>query len=130
VSGPATVPESPHAGVTRRFKAQNSQISDERLTTELAVRAMRWRLAPGRYLKPDRGWTSRSGFRPLVDLKDAFQALESVTKDYSMDSRPDGIYTVHLRYEGRRAQGAGKSKARAICLALAGALGIDLEVDG
>jgi hypothetical protein len=105
-------------------------MSEERLTTELAVRAMHWRLAPGRYLKPDRGWTSRSGFRPLVNLKDAFQALESVTTDYSLDSKPGGIYTVQLRFEGRLAQGAGESKARAICLALADALGIAVEVDG
>lgn len=110
--------------------ARESRRSDERLTSELAVRAMHWRLAPGRYLKPDRGWTSRSGFCPLVDLKDAFQALESVTRDYSIDSRPNGIYTVHLRYENRLAQGTGKSKARAICLALADVLEIDSEVDG
>jgi hypothetical protein len=110
--------------------SHGKQMSDERLTSVLAVRAMHWRLAPGRYLKPDRGWTSRSGFCPLVDLKDAFQALESVTKDYSLDSRPSGIYTVRLRFEGRLAQGAGATKARAICLALADALGIDPEVDG
>lgn len=49
-------------------------MSDEQLTSALVEPAMRWRLAPGRYLKPGGGWTSRSGFRPLVDVNDAFRA--------------------------------------------------------
>jgi hypothetical protein len=43
-------------------------MTNKRLPTELAVRAMRWRLAPYRFLKPERVWVSRSGFRPLVDV--------------------------------------------------------------
>lgn len=104
-----------------------TQISDEHLTSELAVRAMRWRLAPGRYLKPDRGWTSRSGFRPLVDVNDAFRVLDAVTDDYSMLARPGGRFTVQVRTSDRTGQAMGESKARTICLAVARALGIDLE---
>ncbi len=106
------------------------QMSDERLTTELAVRAMRWRLAPGRYLKPGRGWTSRSGFRPLVDINDAFRVLDAVTGDYSMLAKPGGRFRVHVRTADRMGQAAGESKARIICLAVAQALGIDLEEKG
>jgi hypothetical protein len=102
-------------------------MSDERLTTELAVRAMRWRLAPGRYLKAERGWISRSGFRPLVDLNDAFRALDAVANDYSILAQPGGRFTVHVRTADRAGQAIGKSKARTICLAIAQVLGIDVE---
>jgi hypothetical protein len=101
-------------------------MSDEQLTTELAVRAMGWRLAPGRYLKPG-GWTSRSGFRPLVDVNDSFRALEAVTNDYSIVAKPGKGVIVAVQISGRTGQAAGKSKARAISLALALALGIDPE---
>jgi hypothetical protein len=100
-------------------------MSDEHLITELAVRAMRWRLAPGRYLKTDRGWTPRSAFRPLTDLNDAFRALEAVTRDYSLISIPGGGFRVRLLLAGRTANATDDSKARAICLALAAALGTE-----
>lgn len=101
-------------------------MSDEQLTTELAVRAMGWRLAPGRYLKPG-GWTPRSGFRPLVDVSDAFRALEAVSNDYSVVAKPGKGVAVAVRLFGRIGQSTDKSKARAIALALALALGIDPE---
>lgn len=106
---------------------EGTQVSDEQLTTELAVRAMRWRLAPGRYLKPERGWISRSAFRPLVDLNDAFRALDAVSDDYSILAQPGGRFVVHVRTPARTGQAIGKSKARTISLALAQALGIERE---
>lgn len=102
-------------------------MSDEQLTSALVERAMRWRLAPGRYLKPGGGWTSRSGFRPLVDVRDALQALEAVTGDYSILAKPGEGITVAVRISGLTGKAAGKSKARTISLALALALGIDPE---
>jgi hypothetical protein len=102
-------------------------MSDEQLTSELAVRAMRWRLAPGRFLKPDGGWTSRSGFRPLVDIGDALKALQAVTHDYSLVAKPSGGITVDVRLPERTGHAAGKSTARTVSLALAQALGIETE---
>lgn len=106
---------------------QRNQMSDERLTSELAVLAMHWRLAPGRYLKPDRGWTSRSSFRPLIDVNDAFRVLDAVTDDYSILGTPGGRFAVCVRAAGRTGQVVGECKARTICLAIAQALGIDVE---
>lgn len=102
-------------------------MSDEQLTTALALQAMRWRLAPGRYLKPEGGWTSRSGFRPLVDVSDAFRALDAVTSDYSILAKAGEGITVAVRVPGRTGRAVGKSKARTICLALAQVLGINPE---
>jgi hypothetical protein len=100
-------------------------MTDERLTDELAVRVLGWRLAPGRYLKPNRGWASRSKFRPLVDLKDAFRLLDAVTGDYSLGATPGGIFTAQVRVAGRVGKGTGEPKARAISLAVARALQVD-----
>ncbi len=104
-------------------------MSDEQLTTELAVQAMQWRLAAGRYLKPEGGWVSRSGFRPLVDVKDAFRALEAVTSDYSILAKPGKGITVEVRLRGKTGKASGKLKARTISFALAHALGIETEHD-
>jgi hypothetical protein len=101
-------------------------VSDEHLTSELAVRAMRCRRAPCRYLKPDGGWTSRSGFRPLVDVKDALKALDTTTKDYSLVAK-QGVITVEVRLPERTGQATGKCQGLTISLALAKAHGIDAE---
>ena len=99
-------------------------MSDERLTSELAVRAMGYRLAPGRYLKPGRGWASRSAFRPLVDVKDAFRVLDAVSGDYSLLAISGGRCAVEVRISGRAGRATGRSRPRAICLAVEQALGI------
>jgi hypothetical protein len=102
-------------------------MTDQRLTDELAA-CLGWRLAPGRYLKPNRGWASRSKFRPLVDLKDAFRVLDAVSSDYSLVATPGGVFTAHVRVAGRVGKASGEPKARAICLAVARAA-LRLEVD-
>jgi hypothetical protein len=106
--------------------SHGNQLSDEQLTTELADRAMRWRISPDRYLRPDGGWIPRSKFCPLVNVSHAFQALDAVTKDYSLLAKPGGGFEVNLRLACRTACATDESKARAICLALADALGINV----
>jgi hypothetical protein len=101
-------------------------VIDGILTDELAARCLRWRLAPGRYLKPERGWTSRSKFRPLVDIRDAFRLLDAVADDYSLLSKPGGVFTATVRVAGRIGKAAGEPKARAISLAVARAMGMDV----
>lgn len=105
-------------------------MTDEHLTTELAVRAMRWRLAPGRFLKAQ-GWTSRSRFRPLVDIRDAFRVLDAVADDYTLLYKPGGLYRVHVCAAGRAGRAVNKSRTRAICMAVAQALEINItgEID-
>jgi len=99
---------------------------DEYLTTQIAVHAMGWRVAAGRYLKADRSWASRAGFRPFADLNDAFRALRTVTQDYSLRATSVGV-RVDVRLGDRTAHAVDSSEARAICLALAEVLGIRVE---
>ena len=103
-------------------------MNDERLSDELASRALGWRRALGRYIKSGRSWTPRSKFRPLVDLKDAFRVLDAVSSDYSLVATPGGVFTAHVRVAGRVGEASGEPKARAICLAVArAALWLEVE---
>jgi hypothetical protein len=104
-------------------------VSDERLADELVARALGWRPAPDRYVKASRGWVPRSKFRPLVDVRDAFRLLDAVTADYSLVTTPGGVFAAQVRLGGRTGKAAGEPKARAISLALARAMGLDVGPD-
>ena len=100
-------------------------MNDERLTDQLAERGMGWRLAPGRYLSSGRSWISRSRFRPLVDVRDAFRLLDAVSTDYTLLATPGGVFRAQVRRAGRIGEATGEPKARAIALAVSRALGLD-----
>jgi hypothetical protein len=101
-------------------------VTDARLTDALAARALGWRPAPDRYIKPGRNWIPRSKFRPFPDLKDAFRLLDAATKDYSLISLPEGGFSAEVRLPGRIGRGR-EPKASTIALAVAKALGIEAE---
>jgi hypothetical protein len=105
-------------------------VTDRLVVDRLVERALGWLPAPDRYVKPGRGWTPRSKFRPLADVRDALRLVEAVTKNYSLVSAPDGTFTAQVRFAGRTGKATGLPKARAICLALAQALGFEVEENG
>lgn len=107
------------------WSEKRGRVSDEELTSELVTRGMRWRLAPDRYLKPGRSWTSRSRFRPLVDADDALRVLEAVADEYTLTSSRRRRYLVEACVAGRVVKTAGTHPARTICLAAAQILGIE-----
>jgi hypothetical protein len=72
-------------------------VTDALLVDELVARALGWRPAPDRYLKPVRGWIPRSKFKPLKDVKDALRVLDALTRDYSLVSKPGGAFTAQVR---------------------------------
>ena len=87
---------------------------------------MGWRAAPDRYLKSGRSWIPRSRFQPLKDIRDALRVLDAVTSDYSLVATPGGVFTVEVRLGGRVGKAFGGPKARAISLAVARAMALDL----
>ena len=105
-------------------------MSDERLADELVTRAFGWRKAPGRYIMAGRSWISESSFRPLTDVRDALRVLVALTEDYSLAAIPGGTFTAQVRVAGRTGKATGEPKARTICMALAEALGIQVEANG
>ncbi len=103
-------------------------MSDERLTTLLAERILSWTAAPDRYLVGNRSWIPRWRFQPLERLEDAFRLLEKAQPEhYSMGAGADGVFSVQVRICGRGGEARHESKPRAITLAIARALGLEVE---
>jgi hypothetical protein len=100
-------------------------MTDDLLTNELA-RVMGRRLAPGRFILSGRRWIPRSGFRPLIDERDAFRVLDTVSRDCSLTIR-GGQCTVEVRAEGKVSRASSPSKARAITMAVARLVGVKEE---
>ena len=94
------------------------------IADELARRVLGWRPARDRYVKPGRSWVPRSRFRPFSDIRDAFRLLDAVTRHYSLIASPSGDFTVEVLVSGRIGRATAKHKARAICFAVAHAVGI------
>jgi hypothetical protein len=105
-------------------------MTDERMTDQLALRGMGWRLAPDRYLKSCRGWIPRWRFQPLVTLSDALELLDQAAQKYSLSGSRHGLFTAQVQIGSRAGKASGESKARTIALAVAEGLGIDVEADG
>ena len=102
---------------------------DELLTDKLVTLVMGWRLAPGRYIQTGRGWSPRSRFRPLVELRDAFRLLTTASDDYCLVAKPGGVFTAEVRLAGRTGKASGESPSRTITMALARALQIEPPVE-
>ena len=99
---------------------------DERLTEALATAVMGWRACPDRFVKSDRAWIPRWRFDPLAKLSDSFQLLEK-----SCPSRYAILYcgssiNVEVEIAGKVGKAAAASNPRAISLAVAAALGIEV----
>ncbi len=100
--------------------------ADVRLTDELASRVMGWRVAPGRFLKAGRSWIPTWRFAPLSRLDDAFQLLDRSESTYKLERTHADAFSVEVRFGGRIGKASGEPKARAITLAIARALGLEL----
>jgi len=101
---------------------------DVRMTTELACRVMSWRTGPGRFIKPNRGWTPRWKFQPLKKLEHALNLLErAAPQHFSMEGDETTGLHVRVQIAGVIGEARGKSKPRAIAYAVARAVGIQVE---
>ena len=98
--------------------------NEDHLIDELVELILGWRLAPGRYIKPSRGWMPRWRFNPLARMEDAFLLLDRAGGTYLLSLGPDGLFTVEVRIGNRIGNASGEPKARAITLALSEAFGI------
>lgn len=102
-------------------------VTDERLTALLAERIMGWSVAPERFLLGKRRWISRWRFQPTESLDDAFKLLEKAApQDYSMGDDGQGFW-VRVRIGKAIGEARDRTKPRAITLALARALGLEVD---
>jgi hypothetical protein len=104
-------------------------MTDQRLTDELAFRGMGWRPGPDRYLKSGRSWIPRWRFEPLDKLSDALELLEHAAEKYSLSGGHQCPFAARVQIGSAIAIKSGDSKARTIALAVAQALGINVEAN-
>jgi hypothetical protein len=100
----------------------------KQLTDELAESVMGWRLAPGQYIKSDRGWTPRWRFQPVQRMEDALRLLErAAPQEYAVGAAENGAFWARVRIAGKTGEACESSQARALTFAIARAIGIDVE---
>ncbi len=106
-------------------------MTGEQLTALLAERVMGWGVAPGRYLMGGRRWVPRWRFQPEQNLQDAFRLLEKAHPErYAMGAEKTGEFWVRVQIAGGVGGACDASKPKAITLAVARAIGIDVEANG
>jgi|SRR5260370_18100018 len=99
----------------------------DQLTAILADRVMGWGVGPDRFLMGNRGWMPRWRFQPAEKLEDAFRLLEEAApQEYSMCGDSKGNFRVQVRIGDGTGEADGTSKPRAITLAVARALRLEV----
>jgi hypothetical protein len=109
------------------FHREPAPINDDRLVEKLACTVLEWRAVSGRYLKPNRSWSPCWKFQPMNNVDDAFNLLDTARAQYSLSVGADGTFTAEVEVAGRIGKASCSPKARAICLALAQALGLVMD---
>jgi hypothetical protein len=109
-----------------RVWREGTATSGDRLTDELACLVMRWKVAPGRFIKAGRIWIPRWRFQPLKCLEDAFQLLKMARAALVLRSAGDGNFSAQVRVGSRTGRASSGSGAASITMAIARAVGLDL----
>jgi hypothetical protein len=102
-------------------------MNDDRLTEKLAAMVLGWKTAPGRFIKPDRGWTPRWHFAPLTKIEDAFLLLDRIAKHYTLTTDEGEGFRAEVYVGVRVGRASGERGARTVTLALARALGLEVD---
>jgi hypothetical protein len=103
-------------------------MTTDRLTAILAERVMGWGVGPDRFLMGHRRWLPRWRFQPANRLEDAFRLLEQAAPlEYTMGAAANGRFWVRVRIGKAIGQARDRSKPRAITLAVARAIGIEVQ---
>jgi hypothetical protein len=88
---------------------------------------MGWRVAPERFLMDGRRWIPRWRFQPTTRLEDASRLLDAAApEDFTMGAE-NGTYWAKVRVAGASGEARESSQARAITLAIARAMGLDVS---
>jgi hypothetical protein len=94
-----------------------------------AERILGWKASPDRFFKSGRSWIPKWRFQPLANLADAFELLDCAAHAYTLTSE-GRIFTAEVRVGSLLGRASGQLKSEAITIAVARALGIDVEVKG
>lgn len=101
-------------------------MTNDQLAAILAERVMGWTVGPERFMMGGRRWIPRWRFQPANRLEDAFRLLGQVApKDYATGAEGGGFW-ARVRLDEGSGEARDSSQARAITLAVARAVRIDI----
>jgi len=110
------------------MKPVNATTVADDLTVVLARLVMGWDIAPDRFLVGKRRWMPRWRFQPTERLEDAFRLLEEAAPQrYTMGRDGTGLFWVEVQIGRTMGQARHPSKPRAITLAVARALKVQVD---
>jgi hypothetical protein len=102
-------------------------MTNDQLTAVLAERIMGWTVGPERFMMGDRRWLPRWRFQPAMRLEDAFRLLErAAPQDYGVGTAKTGGFWARVRIAGATGEANEPTQPRAITLAVARAVGIEV----
>jgi hypothetical protein len=102
-------------------------MTTDQLTAILAERILGWRVGPKRILKGGRRWAPRWRFQPFRRLEHALELLDKADGKYGFEKDTAGTFKAHVTVGNCAGTASGKSEAASLTLALARALGVDVE---
>jgi len=103
-------------------------MTNDQLAAILAERVMGWSVGPDRFMMGDRRWQPRWRFQPAKKLEDAFRLLEQAApQEYSLRAAENGGFWASVRIAGNTGEAHESSQARAMTLAVARALRLDIS---
>ena len=103
-------------------------MTNDQIEALIAERVLGWRTSPDRFLKGERRWAPRWHFQPLRRLDHALHLLDKATGQYTLTKAADGTYTALVTVGDRNGSASGQSEAATITVALARALGIQVDL--
>jgi hypothetical protein len=103
-------------------------MTDDRLTAILVERIMGWSVFPNRIMTGGRSWLPRWRFQPTKKLRDAVRLLQRLApQESAMGAAENGGFWARVRVGGATGEARDSSQARALSLALARVIGIEVE---
>ena len=106
-------------------------MTSQALTKLVAERVMKWTAAPDRFMLGHRKWTPNWRFQPCEVFEHAIQLLDAASPTtYSLATDQTGCFSARVEIGGVVGEARDRSRPRAVTIAVARALGIDVdEVD-
>jgi hypothetical protein len=103
-------------------------MTNDKLAALLAERVMGWSVTPDRFLMGNRRWMPRWRFQPIERLPDAIRLLEaSAAERFEISTDENGDLSVRVDISGKTGEARDRSRPRAVTLAIAKALQIDMN---
>jgi hypothetical protein len=117
------------AEYSRRARIDTGRFFADQLTNILVLRIFGWKASRDRFMTgDDRGWVQRERFQPTKSVDTAFRLLIAVKPiDYKLEGSASGPCWVRVRAPGGSGEATSPSMPLAICLAIARAIGVDVE---